>query len=88
MSPEQFCYWLQGLIENLPTGKNITKAQLQSVRDHLATVFVKVTPGPGSLYDKWTKEVQKTAKDYDGLYRPTIYCGGTSAQDKHSVAWC
>ena len=42
MSPEQFCYWLQGFVElsaNAPT-----EEQWQSVREHLQTVFKKVTP--------------------------------------------
>lgn len=42
MTPEQFCYWLQGRAEldsNPPTPE-----QWQSIREHLATVFVKVTP--------------------------------------------
>lgn len=46
MTPEQFAYWLQGyaeLNEQPPTAE-----QWQSIREHLATVFHKVTP-PVSL---------------------------------------
>ena len=42
MTAEQFAYWLQGfaeLNEAPPTAE-----QWQSIREHLATVFVKVTP--------------------------------------------
>jgi hypothetical protein len=43
MTPEQFAYWLQGFVElngdNLPT-----EEQWQAVREHLATVFKKITP--------------------------------------------
>ena len=42
MTPEQFAYWLQGyaeLNEQPPTAE-----QWQSIREHLATVFHKVTP--------------------------------------------
>lgn len=43
MTPEQFCYWLQGRAElqpdNVPTAE-----EWQMIREHLATVFHKVTP--------------------------------------------
>jgi len=42
MDAQQFAYWLQGfaeLNEAPPTAE-----QWQSIREHLATVFVKVTP--------------------------------------------
>jgi hypothetical protein len=43
MEPRDFCYWLQGLLE---AGKVVTldADQVQMVREHLQTVFVKVTP--------------------------------------------
>lgn len=43
MTPEQFTYWLQGFVE-LNRGRMPTKAQWKSVREHLSTVLVKVTP--------------------------------------------
>ncbi|HEX8579911.1 MAG TPA: hypothetical protein VF655_10000 [Allosphingosinicella sp.] len=42
MTPEQFCYWLQGRAEFDPTPP--TPEQWQSIREHLQTVFTKVTP--------------------------------------------
>lgn len=42
MTPEQFCYWLQGRAELDETPP--TPEQWKSIREHLATVFVKVTP--------------------------------------------
>ena len=42
MTPEQFAYWLQGFAElqqEPPTAE-----QWKSVKEHLATVFIKVTP--------------------------------------------
>jgi len=42
MTAEQFAYWLQGFAE-LNEGPPSAE-QWQSVREHLATVFVKVTP--------------------------------------------
>ena len=42
MTPEQFAYWLQGFAELNPGAP--TQEQWQSIRDHLALVFTKVTP--------------------------------------------
>ncbi len=42
MDAQQFTYWLQGFSE-LNDGPP-TEAQWQSIRDHLAIVFTKVTP--------------------------------------------
>lgn len=42
MSPEQFAYWLQGFAELNPAPP--TAEQWQTIRDHIATVFEKVTP--------------------------------------------
>jgi hypothetical protein len=44
MTPEQFCYWLQGFIELSGNGIALSKAQMDMVREHLALVFNKVTP--------------------------------------------
>jgi hypothetical protein len=43
MTPEQFAYWLQGCLETTE-GNKLSEKQVQIVRDHLATVFKKVTP--------------------------------------------
>lgn len=42
MTSEQFAYWLQGFAE-LNDGPP-SPEQWQAIRDHLQTVFVKVTP--------------------------------------------
>lgn len=42
MSEQQFCYWLQGFCEL--NNQQPTIEQWQAIREHLATVFVKVTP--------------------------------------------
>jgi hypothetical protein len=42
MTEQQFAYWLQGFAELCPDAP--TAEQWQSIREHLATVFNKVTP--------------------------------------------
>lgn len=43
MTSEQFAYWLQGFVEVSDTDQP-TPHEWQVIRDHLKTVFVKVTP--------------------------------------------
>jgi hypothetical protein len=42
MTPEQFAYWLQGFAEI--NGKVPNEEEWQIIKDHLATVFTKITP--------------------------------------------
>jgi hypothetical protein len=39
MTPDQFCYWLQGLLELQPDLKTLNAAQVQTIREHLGYVF-------------------------------------------------
>ena len=43
MTPEQFTYWLQGFME-IENPTMLSKEKVQIIKDHLATVFNKVTP--------------------------------------------
>lgn len=43
MTPEQFCYWLQGALE-LGTADSLDAGQVDMIREHLALVFDKRTP--------------------------------------------
>lgn len=43
MTPEQFCYWLQGFIEMNPNAM-VTGTQWVIIKDHLKLVFNKQTP--------------------------------------------
>lgn len=43
MTPEQFAYWLAGFVE-LTRGQVPDPAQWKSIREHLDTMFNKVTP--------------------------------------------
>ena len=50
MTPEQFAYWLQGFVEISDMSLPPNSKEWQVIKDHLATVFKKVTPltyGPG-----------------------------------------
>lgn len=49
MTPQEFCYWLQGFIE-IANPCGMTGEQLQIIKDHLQLVFVKVTPTYPSIY--------------------------------------
>lgn len=42
MTSEQFAYWMQGFVEL--NGAAPTDEQWQSIKEHLAMVFVKLTP--------------------------------------------
>lgn len=48
MTPENFCYWLQGYFE-ISGGKALTKEQATIIIDHLKLVFEKKTPVKGPL---------------------------------------
>jgi len=43
MTPEQFCYWLQGYME-MSEAEKLDEKQVKIMKDHLALVFMKVTP--------------------------------------------
>ena len=51
MTPEQFCYWMQGFVE-LSGGNVPTPEQWTSIGEHLQQVFnkktppIKITPAP------------------------------------------
>lgn len=56
MTPENFCYWLQGYFE-LSKNYTLTSDQYRIIQDHLNLVFNKQTPSysttytPPSIYD-------------------------------------
>ena len=69
MTPEQFCYWLQGFISANPCDQ-LSATQWTIVRDHLALVFNKITPDrvevtsderkmtPMDEQEQWKKQYQ------------------------------
>ena len=69
MTPENFCYWLQGLLEiGDPSELNMT--QVEIIKDHLNLVFKKETIPKQDLYiqirDSLKTDLQKLP--------PTITC--------------
>lgn len=44
MTPEQFCYWLEGHFELSENEGQLTPEQVQVIQDHLQLVFEKQTP--------------------------------------------
>lgn len=43
MTPENFVYWLQGMLE-IGNPKTLNEEQVQTIKDHIALVLTKVTP--------------------------------------------
>lgn len=50
MSPQDFCYWLQGLLE-VGRPASLDSHQIQQIKDHLDLVFEKKTPDRNPLLD-------------------------------------
>jgi hypothetical protein len=48
MSPQDFCYWLQGFME-VSDPKSIDEKQLEVIKKHLALVFTNVTRDKADL---------------------------------------
>lgn len=77
MTPENFCYWIQGMIELREDNNGLTIRQVQIIEDHLALVFDKVTPDrskpdvptpTGAIKDYLDPDnIEKVIKDLDEL---------------------
>lgn len=50
MTPENFCYWLQGYFEICRADSNLdlSESKVKIIREHLELVFKKVTSNPNS----------------------------------------
>jgi hypothetical protein len=57
MNAQEFAYWLQGFAEL--NEQPPTPEQWQSIREHLALVFTKVTPGIGPQVPQWPAQTWK-----------------------------
>ena len=71
MTAEQFTYWLQGFIE-INDPKTIGEKETQIIKDHLSTVFNKVTPTYKPNDTGIGNPPQPTYPDW--ISKPTIIC--------------
>lgn len=62
MTPEAFCYWLQGALE-LADMKEMSPEDVQKIKDHLKLVFDKLTP----VYPAGIQLTPAVQPFYDGV---------------------
>lgn len=68
MSPENFCYFLQGYLET-SNPEFISAAQTQIIKDHLALVFNKVTPDRSGI-EIFASKTPSSGRTYDENGQP------------------
>jgi hypothetical protein len=75
MTPDQFCYWLQGMFEITNT-KQLSETQTKIIKEHLQLVFTKVTPDHDKdlLTEQEESELEEALKklqdEIDKKYEP------------------
>jgi hypothetical protein len=73
MTPEQFCYWLQGIAECGNTFVQPTPRQWSIIKDHLQLVFKKETPSYLPTEKELIKKMEESVLQMrDGIYSPPI----------------
>ena len=65
MTPENFVYWLQGMLE-IGNVKKLNKEQVNIIKDHIALVLTKVTP---------TYQAHPWTLSTTSIGSPIEYCG-------------
>lgn len=74
MTPQDFCYWLQGFFELSTDGITVTPEQVLIIKDHLKLVFDKQTPDRNATqpfdYDKLKKELEELVKKQPQIPTP------------------
>jgi len=78
MTPNDFCYWLQGFLE-ISNTKELTNEQLVVIKDHLQLVFEKKTPlrfGPPQPYTLCKTEGGGGGSTYVGGQKMELDCNG------------
>lgn len=80
MTPEQFCYWLQGFFELSCPIDGLSPSQIAAIRDHLNTVFNKVTPDRNVKPRVLTEQeiVDTFGVVVNPFDRPDVYCMDSS----------
>jgi hypothetical protein len=63
ITPENFCFWIQGYFEINGPSNELTPIQVQIIKDHLALVFKKETPVRVTQYRDSAKEMGLQYKD-------------------------
>jgi hypothetical protein len=61
MTPDQFCYWLQGKLENRDA-TDISVSEVEDIQAHLAIVFAKVTSNRNAMDIKEATEYVKGSR--------------------------
>lgn len=81
MTPENFVYWLQGMLE-ISDAKKLNKEQVSIIKDHIALVLNKVTPDRktgGYMAHPWTISpfnLSSLSQEYCGMPAPVTECTG------------
>ncbi|WYV99746.1 hypothetical protein Roomu2_00066 [Pseudomonas phage vB_PpuM-Roomu-2] len=81
MTPENFCYWLQGyfeIVKHIDHREGLSKEALQVIEDHLKEVFDKRTPNrdngvqQGPVTDQLARppEFRMPTIDWNGIRQP------------------
>lgn len=80
MTPENFCYWLQGLLE-VGNPEQLNKEQLEMIKEHLNLVFKKETRKTNfnltelsKFFDKPAIERPYVPDHLNPWKNPTIIC--------------
>jgi dihydroorotate dehydrogenase len=83
MKSENFCYWLRGFFE-LTNNKELSEQQVQMIKNHLALVFVKVTPD----LNKWdVSNMFDLTTTYSGITAQGL-CGESPLSDPNQRKYC
>lgn len=69
MTPENFCFWLQGYFEIDGTEEGLNKTQAEVIREHLQLVFNKVTTQkPNSQIEELYRKGMQPGIMHQGVY--------------------
>lgn len=87
MTPQEFCYWLQGMME-IQNPESLSAEQTQMVKDHLKLVFTKVTPEAKKEIPSHIKKAVENA--LEGLRRreKNRACGVVHVSDPWNRTYC
>lgn len=69
MKPEEFCYWLQGLME-VANPKSLNEDQIQIIKNHLNLVFYHEIDKSYNFNEKQIEEAQKIHDGKSSLSGP------------------